>query len=759
MKLRPVQKSFASGEITPKLRSRPDLKFYQEGLEELVNWVTTPFGSVIKRGGTRYIDEVSNTLEYGRLFTYRVDGTNTFVVVVTTDAVTVYNKNAAELETAGSNFTLNHSFDNQGDDWNVNIGKATPNSIEIEPSITFPNGTAIINSGNAAEITFLGDTDPDNPRNPFIDVDINASDAELTQEVTVNVATNIHALVLDPINFIAQGTVTDYLSIGTTEGASDIAFTVDPLNSNRVTFTPGVVTFWISYKLNWDDSLNPTVQLSSVHPNQHTGTSAVVSFDAILVTDTEAAGGEDVVSFASPWTEQEIRELQVEKAPGQNIMYMCTRSATATQKLERDPSTAAWTLTAVTFIGGVGDAQDQWAASGYPGSITFFQGRMWLAGSRGHPATVWGSVAGEDNYEDFTTGGATDDDALELPLARDGVIQWIQGGKALHVGLDNSEHVVTGDTAATLLTPTNARTFQQSSYGSYRIHGKWFSEKVSFISNDQRRIYVGDYDRETLGFKSDEISYIAEHITFPGLLESHQTQNPRAHIFCVRADGEMVASTYQREAGTNGWHHHQSNFGNIVSVTTTEEQGSSIVWVLFVRSNKLYLEKSGSNFLDSHVVRQYGAAQTLVDGLDHLEGFLVDVVGDGAFAGSHTVISGQVTVQHAATSFVVGLPYVARLVTHPVETLNLADNITPKLKRWNKIFARMLFSIPPVINGVRGGTRTAPTPMGLKEPNKTEDIEIATVGWDRDAKVTIEQDMPFYTEITGIYGELNEDGF
>ena len=753
-KLRPIQKSFSSGEITPRLRSRPDLKEYHQGVEKLENFLTTPYGTISKRGGTQFIDEVSDTLIYGRIFTFRVENSQTFVVVVTEDFITIYNKTTAELE-AGGDLVINGGFDNDGDDWNVNLLTQTPADIvQTPPVIDFVGGLCTINSGNAAHI----DIDFDFPDGDLTQtVSVNPTSAELTQEIVGVNAANEHSLELAAISYLATGTITSHLSIGTTEGDNDISFTVDPMNSSKVTFTPGVANFWISYKLDWDDSLNPTVAGVFVNTPAVTGDPAIIALDSITIIDTVAGGA--VVSFTSPYTEQQVRELQVEKAPGQSIMYFAVRASFTTKKLIRDKITLVWTFEDVVFVGGAGDPPDEWILSGYPGCITFFQGRLWLAGSFGHPVTIWGSMSGEDNYEDFSVGGAAADDALELPLSRDGVIQWIQGGKVLHVGTDSSEHAVAGTNNEELLEPGNARTFQQSSYGSARIHAKWLSDKIAFVSDDRHRIYAADYNRDTQGFLSDELSYIAQHITFPAIDEQAISQNPRAHVWLVISNGDVVGATYQRESETIAWHRHDTVFGDIKSITITEEFGNSIVWLLINRQGKLYLEKAGAELMDSYVIRQYETPQTTVDGLDHLEGLAVQIIGDGAFAGTQDVSSGAVQVVEPASNFAVGIPVTATMITLPVETLKPMDSSTPKFKRWNRIYARIIASIPPIINGVRVPTRTAPTPMNTRESLKTEDISVATKGFDRNAKITIVQDMPFRTEITGIYGELTEDGF
>ena len=736
------------GEISPKLRSSPDLEIYNRGVEELTNFETTPFGSVKRRKGSELISTISDVLTYGRIFTFRVEGSESYIISVTEDEITIHDrKGNIPTETQ----MINPGFNDGGDGWNVNILKDSADAVDDEPRITFLNGVCKIVSGNAAVLRFDFDD------GPITIVNIEPCSAELTQQVTVAESGNIHSLKLTIVDtsFLSRSIVTNHLSLGTAEGLSDIPFTIDPLDSNNVIFTPGIGTFWISYRLDWDDFIRSNGGIVQNRGGGRIGVSAEIEIDSFTLRDTEAPAPFNVI-FPSPYTEQEVRELQTEKAPGQSIMYFAVRSEEVTKKLIFDRDINAWSFVDVSFT----SPPPTWDADGYPGSLTFFQGRLWLAGSKGAPATVWGSVAGEDSYEDFTAAGAEDDDSLELPLARDGVIQWIQGGKALIIGTDTAEHIIFGNAQFDLLTPGSARATQHSAYGSHRVHAKWLSEKISFISQDQQRIYVGDYDRNTFGFLSDELSYMAEHITKEGILEAAYGQNPRAHIWLVKQNGNVVGCTYQRETSAVGWHRYATPFGLIKSVTITEEFGRSVTWYLIERQNKLFLERASDDiFVDSHIIRQYVDPVILVDGLEHFENLVVDVIGDGAYAGRHVVENGEVTVQHEAKTFVVGIPFNSRMVTLPIEVLNASDNLTSKLVRWNKIFVRLIGSIVPLVNGVRPPTRTAPTPMDTREPNKNIDIEVSTIGWDRDGKIIIEQDLPFDCEVVGVYGELSEDGF
>ena len=78
-------------------------------------------------------------------------------------------------------------------------------------------------------------------------------------------------------------------------------------------------------------------------------------------------------------------------------------------------------------------------------------------------------------------------------------------------------------------------------------------------------------------------------------------------------------------------------------------------------------------------------------------------------------------------------------------------------KRWAKLFVSILGSQPPLINGVRQPTRFASTPMGEIDPVRTEYIETTALGYDRDAKITVEEDLPISLEINGIFGGVTFD--
>lgn len=56
----PALTSFTSGELSPKLAGRIDIKYYAQGCQSLVNFLNMPHGGVMRRSGFRFVHEAGN---------------------------------------------------------------------------------------------------------------------------------------------------------------------------------------------------------------------------------------------------------------------------------------------------------------------------------------------------------------------------------------------------------------------------------------------------------------------------------------------------------------------------------------------------------------------------------------------------------------------------------------------------------------------------------------------------------------------------
>ena len=144
--------------------------------------------------------------------------------------------------------------------------------------------------------------------------------------------------------------------------------------------------------------------------------------------------------------------------------------------------------------------------------------------------------------------------------------------------------------------------------------------------------------------------------------------------------------------------------------------------------------------------------------MPHLSLKTVTIVTDGAVHPDITLdANGDGELNYEATKVLVGLKYKSTFVSLPIDMLTREGNIKQTMKRWNTLYVSLLNSTRPIINGQRPADRSPQTPMNTAEQPRTEYVKITDLGYDHDAIVTIEEDLPVPTQLNGIFGELSKD--
>lgn len=78
MRITPIQASFSTGEISPRLLARIDLEAYYSGAASLNNFVCLPHGPLLRRRGTKFIAQAGSTNV--RLIPFRFSRTNSLII-------------------------------------------------------------------------------------------------------------------------------------------------------------------------------------------------------------------------------------------------------------------------------------------------------------------------------------------------------------------------------------------------------------------------------------------------------------------------------------------------------------------------------------------------------------------------------------------------------------------------------------------------------------------------------------------------------
>lgn len=422
-------------------------------------------------------------------------------------------------------------------------------------------------------------------------------------------------------------------------------------------------------------------------------------------------------------------------------------------------------------------AEGAWSTyRGFPRSVTFFEQRLYFGGTSYQPQTLWGSVAG--SYENFTPGVA-DDDAVTYTIAsrKMNAIQWLRGKEVLFIGTAGNEYIAGDPTAP--LTPTNVRITPQTAHGSMYLMPVEAGNVLLFATRSKRKVRELSFEYTDNSYRAPDVTLLAEHITQSGVVQMAYAAEPDTTVFAVRADGVMLSFTYDREQQIVAWARDTTDglYESVACIPVSKASGTEGYvqrWQIVNRTingvTKRYVEYEAEPFGADVAIEdavfvdcglQYdGAPVGSFSGLDHLEGKSVAILGDGAVIPNQTVTAGAITLPGSITvsKAAVGLPYTSTLTTLPGIFGSQDGTAQGKSKSWGKIKARFYRTVDALINGqVVKWRRTSDTTGAAKQPF-TGTKEIQNLGWDDEARVTIEQDKPLPSTVLAIFGtQLVED--
>lgn len=640
-KASPIIHSFNAGELSPTLKGRIDLEKYRSGCETMSNFLPQVSGAARKRTGTRFVNEVKDSSTAVRLLRFEYSTEQAYVLEFGDEYIRFY-----------------------------------------------ANGGVVLDGGAPYEIV-----------SPYAAADL----AGIQYAQSADVVYIAHKDY--PPHKLSRFGATDWT-------IEPIEFNWPPfndLNTTDVTLTASAVTGSITLTASADtfaaDWVGDTIKIEETLASKYdlwTSTRAYSAGDKVRYGDnlyiTSAggtAGSRPPIHLKGTESDGGMNWTFVNNGSGyvEITSYVSATVVNATVVIELPPSATSGTLKW---------AEGAWSdRKGYPRAVTFYENRLWFAGSENRPQTLWASVSG--GYENHQY-GTKDDDALNYTINTQDMntILWIMATKVLSIGTANGEFTLSASQISDAVTPTNVRIVPQTSYGAaedvspLRIGGT-----TLFLQRSARKLREYTYNFETDAYVAVNLNTLADHIAKDGIVDLAYQQEPHQIVWAPSATGELLGLTYERSENVVGWHRHDVG-GEVESVVCIPHwDGDQDVLFMVVRRDLggaspvryiEYFEKftAGSNttYLDCSLTYN-GASTTTISGLDHLEGVEVSVVANGATHPNRTVTSGSITLQSAATSVVVGLPYTATLRTMPLEA-GAADGVAQgKTMRVTNIVIRL----------------------------------------------------------------------
>ena len=597
-----LKPSFNAGELSPRLAGRVDFSKFPAGVEILQNFIPFPEGGITRRPGSRYASATKTSTVKGRLKRFEFSTTQAYMLSYGEKNIRFYRNQQAIL------------------------------AENITASIA--NGTFTSNITSWSDISAGGGSISHDATNDRLNLVGSTTEGEAEQEVTNSTAVE-HVLRFQVLGIAGDsvtlrvGTSTgasDLKSFTAYVGFHTIAFTATAANFFVQFAGPIDKTVQVD-----DVSLidNAAIELTTPYTEAHLfQVEGPQSADVLYQFHTsypeyklERRGHTtwsfvEVANIDGPYLDQNITTTTMAPAAATGKGINVTASAitginsdTGFQstdvgrliRIDNPGSGVDWgwgvitsiTSTTVAVVDikrdfGATSADARWRfgawseTTGRPGAASFFEQRLYTGNNGDQPQTFWASQT--DDFENFTPdsdpttdgvfeGTVEADDAITYTLAANDInaIFWMTAGEdSLSIGTSGGVWKPSSEGAA--ITPLDIAVKRQVTSKAAQIHPVRVDNVVLFAQKAKRKILEFSFSFETDGFKSADMTRLAQHITKTGIVEMAYAEEPDSVVWVVRGDGALLGMTFRRDEDVVGWakHYLGGQYAGGTAVTATD---------------------------------------------------------------------------------------------------------------------------------------------------------------------------------------------
>lgn len=297
------------------------------------------------------------------------------------------------------------------------------------------------------------------------------------------------------------------------------------------------------------------------------------------------------LEVASPYTLADAKFIGVRHSYAQNsdTMYITHRSY-APYKLTR---TGAASFTLATYAR---TADPFTGANLWPGAVSFYQGKLYMASTNNKPTTVWCSNSGL--YDDFTIQSPlTDASGFNFGIANiTQQIEWLfPGDNSLIAGATDGIVAINGGGVGSSITPSTVQailTSAEPTNGSYPLKKEGL---IFYIGFNSRNMYYFQYDILTQLFVAKDANISCYDITKTGVGKLRYKKDRNDLIFGVRGDGALLSCNFKQIENIIGWHERITPGINNDHFTDVAVIGDNIgnpqLFTLVNRNGTFYIEQ------------------------------------------------------------------------------------------------------------------------------------------------------------------------
>lgn len=732
-KVKVIQTNFSAGELSPQAYGRVDIARYPHAAKSLVNVLCRTLGGIKKRPGTEFIKEVKDSTKVTRLIPYIISRTKAYMIEAGDTYMRFYKPDGTRI---GAPYEITTPY--------TTAYIADADFAQAEDCMYFFHGSVYPNrlrtfadaNWQCANAPFTALPFSEEGRYPAANLTLSLNTVGSGRTMTASVAVFLQS---DVGRAITQNggifVITGFTSTTVVTGSVNLVFDSASISSGA----------W-----NLDSSPQTTLTPSVTGP---------VGAAINLVLTANGWRSDDVGKF-----------VEVNRGLVKITTYTDALNVSGSVVRELTSTTAApalsWTLKSASWT----------STNGYPRTGALHEQRLVAAGTTQKPQTVWGSRTGEPL--DFTS-GTNDDDAFAFSLVGNNQanqIQWVVSARNLLVLTYGSEYSMQSGVEKPI-TPTNVQIKQQSPHGAANVKPVQVGKETMFVQRALRKLRAMGYRYEEDGYKSPDISTLAEQITETGIVGLAFQQEPEPILWAWLTNGRLISCTIDRDLDMIAFTRHEIE-GAVESVAIMPSGDNEQVWLIIRRSingnTKRYIERMQPNWYPIYgtaspdyndypvadeplswgfqldcALSQDSIAGTAAWTVAHLNGETVRVLADGVDMGEFTVASNTVTLPRTAKRTLIG-----KMVTPSVELL------TPELQTGegsvqsnaistNEIVIRVHNTLGVLLNGTQSvpGRITGPDQLDMPPEVFSGNRGASNLGWDKgntECVITQNAPMPFH---------------
>jgi len=391
--------------------------------------------------------------------------------------------------------------------------------------------------------------------------------------------------------------------------------------------------------------------------------------------------------------------------------------------------------------------ENAWSSTkGWPKSITFHEGRLWFAGSKSLPSTVWASRV--NDFFNFDKGEGLDDASLEATISTSTLNSCtdIFSGRDLQIFTTGGEFYVP-QANLTPITPSNFIVKIATRNGS--------KADVGIVGVDSGTLFIQRKGKSLneLAFTDTELAYNTSNVS---MLSGHLFKTPvdmairRAtstdesdRLMIVNSeDGSLVVFSLLRSQEVTAPAKFTTD-GEFVSIGVDVDTIYAVIKRTVNSAAQYYVEYFDNTLhLDSSV---YSASAASSIAAAHLNTETVKVILDGNIQADKTVSGNTVTFDRSSASTIeVGLNYTVEIKTMPVEPQIQSGSMRGFKKRILEVNAELFETQALTVNSQQVQFRQFGEDNLDSSVSKFTGIKTVgpLLGFDKQGQITITQSVP-----------------